>query len=130
MYKKTKIIISLFILVLLSGCQDTDYDKEMNKIINEMNWLNDANPADDVEEAIKKKDYRFIGIYGVKLITPNIDINCLNREKDINPIKGTSDAHLGYEHSKLISIAVIYAEHYNFRMMMYLRENANFKCNT
>ena len=130
MYKNMKIIIPLFILVLLSGCQDTDYDKEMKKIKNEMNWLNNANPANDVEKAISKKDFRFIGIYGAKLITPNIDINCLNREKDINPIKGTSDAVLGYEHAKLIAIAVTYAEYYNFRMMMYLRENENFKCNT
>ena len=125
-----KIIIPLFILVLLSGCQDTDYDKEMKKIKNEMNWLNNANPANDVEKAISKKDFRFIGIYGAKLITPNIDINCLNREKDINPIKGTSDTVLGYEHAKLIAIAATYAEYYNFRMMMYLRENENFKCNT
>ena len=125
-----KTIIPLILVLLLSGCQDSDYDKAIKKIKNEMNWLINANPNQDFEEAIKKKDYRFIGIYGAKLITPDINIKCLNRKKDINPIKGTSDAVLGYEHAKLIAIAVTYAEYYNFKMKEYLKENGKFKCNT
>ena len=130
MYKKMKNIIPIFLVLLLSGCQDTDYDKAIKKVKNEMNWLNNANPNQDFEEAIKKKDYWFIGIYGAKLITPAVNINCLNYEKDINPIKGTSDAVLGYEHAKLIAIATAYAKHYNFKMKVYLGRNGKFKCNT
>ena len=120
----------LFIFLSLLGCKETEHDKVMSKINNEMGWVNNANPELDFEKAIKKHDYRFIGIFGAKLITPGVDINCLNYEKDIKPIKGTSDAVLGYEHAKLIAIATTYAKFYNFKMKMYLSKNGNFKCNT
>ena len=125
-----KTIISIFLILLLAGCQETDYDKAINKIRSEMNWLNNANPDQDFEKAIRKKDYRFMGVYGYSLTTPGIDIKCLNYDKDINPIKGTSDAVLGYEHAKLIAIAVTYSKHYNFKMKEYLKENGKFNCNT
>ena len=73
-----------------------------------MEWLNNADPDKDLEKAIAKSDFRFIGLYGYALFTPGVNINCLNRDKDINPIKGTSDALLGYQHHKLIAIGNVW----------------------
>ena len=109
---------------------ETEFEKAQTPIIEKMELLYKANPDDDFEEAIKNSDYRFIGIYGIKLYVPGIEITCLDYEKDIKPIEGTTDAVLGYEHSKLIAIARAYAEYYNFKMRMYLKENNGFKCNS
>lgn len=120
----------LFLLICLTSCEKSDFEIAEQQVIEEMEWLYKADPLEDYEAALKKKDYRFIGIYGAKLITPGLAISCLILRKDINPIKGTSDARVSYEHSKLISIASTYAEYYNFRMEEYLRGKGLFKCNS
>ena len=126
MYKT--LVLILFLLV--AGCEQTDFEKAQENIIEEMGWLYKANPLDDYEEALKRKDFRFIGIYGYSIYVPGVSLKCLDYDKDINPIKGTSDAVIGYEHSKLIAIARTYAEFYNFRMKMYREENHGFECNS
>lgn len=126
MYK----ILFVIFFIFLASCEKTDFEIAQQEIIEEMEWLYTADPLEDHEAAIKRKDYRFLGIYGAKLITPGVEIECINWETDVNPIKGTSDAIIGYEHDKLISIATAYARNYNFRMEQYLREKGLFKCNS
>ena len=123
-------VLAIASLILLTGCMETEFEKAQAPIIEKMEWLYKANPDKDFENAIKKSDYRFIGIYGYSLSVPGIEMKCLDYEKDINPIEGTSDAVLGYEHSKLIAIAKAYAEYYNLKMKIYLEENNRFKCNS
>jgi hypothetical protein len=110
------------------ACAPTEFEKAQAPIIKEMKWLYTANPDKDFEKAVKIGDFRFIGIYGYRLAVPGVDIKCLDVRKDVNPIKGTTDAVLGYEHSKLIAIAGAYANYYNFRMRIYLEENNGFEC--
>ena len=123
------VVISCVIFSLFS-CAKTEYEKEQEKVTSQMEWLINADPDKDFENAIGKSDFRFIGLYGYALFTPGVNISCLNRDKDINPIKGTSDVILGYQHQKLIAIGNVYAEHYNFRMRIYLEEKGKFKCNS
>ena len=118
-------ILLLLLLPLLVACQASEFEIAQEKYINEMDWLQ---PRDDVEKAIKNKDFRFMGIYGYSISVPDVKLKCLNLEKDINPIKGTTDAVIGYEHEKLIAIARVYARESNFRMKRYRETNQGFKC--
>ena len=127
MLKSTVIFCIVFSIF---GCTKTEHEKDEEKIISKMEWLINANPDKDFEKAIEKSDFRFIGLYGYALFTPGVNINCLNRDKDINPIKGTSDNIMGYQHHKLIAVGNVYAEHYNTRMRIYLEQKGKFKCNS
>ena len=69
-----------------------------------------------------------MGIYGYSLSVPRVSLECLNIDAQVNPIRGTTDAVLGYEHAKLMAVAREYAEHYNLRMRMYLEKNHEFEC--
>ena len=125
-----KTFVMFCIVFSLFGCAKTEYEKDQEKATSQMEWLNKADPNEDFDKAIEKSDFRFIGLYGYALFTPGVNINCLNRDKDINPIKGTSDNIMGYQHHKLIAIGNVYAEYYNFRMRIYLKEKGKFKCNS
>ena len=115
-------------MLLISSCEKLDSKNQLETVHEVMGWLYEANPEHDVRAAIENGDFRFMGVYDYSIVVPRIDINCLDYEKDINPIKGTSDAIESYEHAKLNSIARVYAGEYNFRMRMYKEENTDFKC--
>jgi hypothetical protein len=123
-----KFIVILISILLISGCEKSDSEVHLEKVHEVMGWLYDANPHQDVQVAIENGDFRFMGVYGYSIVVPRIDIKCLDYEKDINPIKGTSDAIESYEHAKLNAIAQVYAEAYNRRMWIYKKDNTEFKC--
>lgn len=120
---KNILVVTIVSLILFS-CNDSDN----TELIDEMQWLNQADPLEDFENAIARSDYRFIGLYGVGAYVPIVNIQCLNPEKDIKFINGTSDALENYEHSKLNAIAQVYAEYYNIRMLIYLQKHKEFEC--
>lgn len=93
-----------------------------------MGWLKTADPERDFAAAIEKKDYRFRGLYGYALVVPKVGLTCISLPTDVNPIEGTSDVVLGYEHAKLIAIAAAYAEDFNLRMRLFREKNLDFKC--
>jgi hypothetical protein len=125
-----KKIVVIFSVILILGCAKTEFETEQEKAISQLEWLINADPDEDFNKAIEKADFRFIGLYSYALFTPRVNISCLNRDKDINPIKGTSDVILGYQHHKLIAIGNVYAEHYNSRMRIFLEEKGKFQCNS
>ena len=118
------ILVVAFLSLFLFSCNGSDNVE----VVDEMLWLNQADPMEDFENAIARSDFRFIGLYGVGAYVPVVNIQCLNPEKDINFIKGTSDALEGYEHAKLNAIAQVYADNYNIRMLIYLQEHKWFEC--
>ena len=118
----------MFFVMLLSSCQKSDFELAQQEVIDEMGWLYKADPAEDVEDAINREDYRFRGIYGYSISVPGVDTSCWSITKNVSPILGTSDAVIGYEHSKLIAIARAYARTYNFLMLIHLEQEHNFKC--
>ena len=125
---KMKLIVILISMLLISSCEKSDSETQLEKVQEVMGWLYEANPEHDVQVAIENGDFRFMGVYGYSIVVPRIDTKCLDYEKDINPIKGTSDAIESYEHAKLNAIARVYAGEYNFRMRIYKEENTEFKC--
>ena len=122
--------VFLFILSMLFfvGCTQSDSDIVQDRIERKMGWLYSAKPDQDFQEAIKRKDYRFIGIYGYTMYVPEVNLTCISNEEDVKPIEGTSDAVFSYEHSKLIAIAQVYAKSYNIRMLEFRKEKLGLKC--
>jgi len=124
-----RFLLSIALLLSLVACKEkSDFEKEQDRYVEVMSWLNDADPRKDFERAIENNDFRFMGIYGYSLQVPTVKASCLDYDRDINPIEGTSDAIMGYKHAKMIAIARTYAEDYNSRMRYYLEQNTDFKC--
>jgi hypothetical protein len=121
---KTELLI-VFCLLALPGC---DRMTNEEKVVDQMEWLYTAKPDHDVQVALEKKDYRFMGIYGTTLVVPGIDFSCISLNKDVKPIQGTSDVVLGDEHQKLIGIAGEYARDFNQKMLVFRIEKLGFKC--
>ena len=120
----TNILIVTILSLFLFSCDDSGNIE----LVDEMQWLNQADPLEDSESAIARSDYRFIGLYGVGAYVPVVNIQCLDPEKDVKYIKGTSDLLENYEHSKLNAIAQVYAEYYNMRMLVYLQKYKELEC--
>ena len=116
------------LIILLFGCEKSEFEVAQAKKIEKMEWLLHASPSDDFVSAINKKDFRFIGLYGNTSSVPNISKSCINMKTDVNFIEGSSEVLLGYEHVKLNAIAHVYADDYNLRMLRYLEEKQLYKC--
>lgn len=121
-------VSSLICLALLLGCAPTPFEVAQAEVVGQLAWLKTADPERDFLAAIEKKDYRFRGLYGVALVVPRVSRTCISLNDDVNPIDGTSDAMLGYEHEKLIAIAAVYAADFNLRMRLFREKNFGFKC--
>jgi hypothetical protein len=118
----------LLSLILYTICQSSVLHASQKKYIQKMKWLYSANPEKDYKNALKHKDYRFIGINGYSLYVPGLKIDCLNTEKDINTIQGTADTTVDNTHAQLNKIAIEYAKDYNLRMKHYREKYQGFKC--
>ncbi len=123
-----KSIFGLASFCVLVSCQPNNIKSTQNKYKNELIWLRNANPQKDFEKSVKKKDFRFRGIYGYSLNVPGIKGKCLNYHTDVNPIKGTGDVIYGKEHGSLIALAKKYAKSYNLKMKEYRIRNQGFTC--
>ena len=67
-----KYLIFCVLIILLFGCEKSEFEVAQAKEVEKMEWLLDASPSDDFESAINNKDFRFIGLYGITNIVPNI----------------------------------------------------------
>jgi hypothetical protein len=113
------IIVSIFI----SACNANSSSPKID-----LNYLYYANPVEDVKKAISKKDYRFYGIYGASLRVPKISRECINVDKDIKIMAGNSEVTFSYEEQKFNALAQVYADNYNFHMMIYLKDKGLYNC--
>jgi hypothetical protein len=100
------------------------------EVVGKLAWLNAADPERDFSKAIETKDYRFRGLYGYTLVVPSVNRSYISIETDVKPIEGTSDLVLGYEHAKLIAIALTYASDFNLRMRLFREQKLGFKCDS
>ena len=123
-------ILSVVILIgSLSACEPpSEYKTEQSRYVEDLEWIMDADPREDFEQAIMKSDYRFMALYGITLSIPGLMKECLNVDTDTRPIDGTSEILYGYEHEKLMAVAHVYAGEYNSLMRRYLEETNGFVC--
>lgn len=117
--KKIFILIFLFSLY---GCKNTASDSI------DVVWLYEANPLEDFKESVNSNDYRFVGVYGYSLTVPGVALKCIDIEKDVKPIEGTSDSYSSYEEEKFNAVAKVYADYYNFQLIKYLESKNSFTC--
>ena len=86
------------------------------EVIEGLKWVEKADPIKDAEQAIMKKDFRFLGISGRGTTVPGLPEEAYweyTKKYGVNVIKGTSDVIWGDEHLRLIRIAEKYAMKYN-----------------
>ena len=123
-------VLAVVAMLVISSCARslTGFEKEQQKYIKELVWVLDANPEADFQEAIAGEDYRFKGIYGYSITVPGLKLSCLDYVKDIEPLDGTTDAVLGYEHAKLIAVSRAYALFFNQSMLQYRVKEQGFSC--
>lgn len=115
----------LFIFsMLISACSSNNSSSKID-----LNYLYYADPAEDVRKAINNKDYKFYGISGISLRVPKISRECINIDKDVKMMAGNSEVTFSYEEEKFNALAEVYADNYNFHMMIYLKDKGLYQCN-
>lgn len=106
------------------GCQSTD----SNNSTIDVGRLYVADPLDDFRKSVENKDYRFVGIYGYALSVPGVNPICIDPDRDVKLIEGTSDTYSSYEEEKFNVVARVYADHYNFQLKQYLKGRNMYSC--
>jgi len=90
--------------------------------VEELKWLESANPELDAKRAIDRKDFRLRAVYGYVLSVPGVDQRNYDEYKKtfgFNPIEGTSDSLISPEHARLNQLASEYAFRYNKVILNY-----------
>ena len=118
---------ALIIIGLLIGCSAQENVVPLNlasadSVKNSIRTLEGADPAQDIERAIKKGDLRFIGVMGYSLIVPGVEDYHERYEKNngVRIIEGASDFILSDDVQRLNELATDYAERYNKLLLEYL----------
>jgi len=84
--------------------------------IEQLRWIEKANPTTDAEAALKKNDHTLLAVQGYTWVIPGTDESRKSEYKTrygVRVIQGTSDAAINKEHLRLIRLATEYAANYN-----------------
>lgn len=116
-------IVSIFLAVLSMALLFRDSiafgmsQEEQMAIRQELMRLQTADPAKDLETALKQGDYRFVGLMGYALMVPGVDQDLFHKNYEhkfgFKVIKGTSDSFEIPEQEELVRIGTAYAERDN-----------------
>lgn len=91
--------------------------------MKELNEIEGANPARDLQAAVARKDFRFVGIWGYTVEVPGLNENDKRiQEQGVRMIEGTSDALTNELAAKFQEKARSYAERYNHLLLDYLKK--------
>ena len=122
------IVSALVCSFLLVGCaahQRARKDPTAAAQIRTLRWLESANAERDVAAAVKRRDFRFIGIYGYVPYTPAIAPEIAERY-GVRYLQGTSNSLHGPGGGRLQRLAVSYAKQYNTFMLQRLHPQLVF----
>jgi hypothetical protein len=123
-YAMKQIIFCFIISLIFIACQKNE--GSMPIIHKDLLRMDSANAQNDAYQAIKNKDFRFVGIYGYSVQIPGIEKEYYWHIKDsvgLKMINGTSDAITSKEQGRLQNIAIGYAKEYNSLLFEYLMKN-------
>lgn len=84
--------------------------------VEQLRWIEKANPATDAEAALKINDHTLLAVRGYTWVIPGTDESKKLEYKTrygVRLILGTSDTVISEEHLRLIRLATDYAENYN-----------------
>lgn len=85
-------------------------------MIEQLRWIETADPVSDAKKAILVKDFRLVGLDGFTWTIPGVPGNDQFRMRDkygLRIIEGTGDVISSDEHMRLLGRAREYARAYN-----------------
>jgi len=94
--------------------------------VQQLRWIERANPIADAKEAISKRDFKLRAVCGAGLSIPGVDFKqyeLIQNRHGYSILEGTSDVIVSEEHLRLVHQAYIYAETYN----RYIIQESNTK---
>jgi hypothetical protein len=92
------------------------------KEVEQLRWVEMADPIADAKAAIGRKDFSLLGVRGYTWRIPGIEESKkfeYSEKYGKRLIEGTDDVVLGPEHQRLIQLATKYAESYNLYLLTY-----------
>jgi len=103
-----------FIAVIITGC--ATYSSDLDPHVIDLQWVDAADPQTDAQQAIKKGDFRLLGLATRSVNIPGVskadtlkyEIKC-----GVQLISGISDVVRSDEHLRLMNKARSYALKYN-----------------
>ena len=85
------ILVCLMVAGLPVAHAQAGHSDDDENVVQLLGWLNSADPAADVQAAIAKKDYRFIGVMGYTTEVPGLSDRELQRKYGVRVLEGTHD---------------------------------------
>ena len=104
----------IFLVLIITGCAGRS--GEIDPYVQKLQWLDAANPQTDAEQALKKGDFRLLGLATRSVHIPGVDKSeTLKYELKcgVQLIEGISDVVRSDEHLRLMQKARSYALKYN-----------------
>jgi|CXWL01.1.fsa_nt_gi hypothetical protein len=92
------------------------------KEVEQLRWVEMADPIVDAKAAIERKDFALLGVRGYTWRIPGVEESKkleYSEKYGKRLIEGTDDVVLGPEHQRLIQLATKYAEKYNRYVLSY-----------
>jgi hypothetical protein len=106
------LVLTGFLLLTMTACASTPKDPYVQKL----QWLDAADPQTDAQQALKKGDFRLLGLAARSVNIPGVsqDETLAYEEKcGVQLIDGYSDVVRSDEHLRLMQKARSYALSYN-----------------
>jgi len=103
--------VSAVLVTLAIGCHKQDPVE-----VQELRWLETADPIADAKSALAKGDHRLRAVYGLTVSIPGTDskdFESFKQNYGIYEIAGTTDGLRNEEHGRLVLMAIKYSEAYN-----------------
>ena len=107
-------LVLAFSCVLLTSCASSG--GSIDPYVQKLQWLDAADPQADAEQAVKKQDYRLLGLASRTVSIPGVSQpETLKYEEacGVQLIEGISDVVRSDEHLRLMQKARSYALKYN-----------------
>ena len=109
-----QLVFVIFLMLGMTGCASNSGD--VDPYVQQLQWLDAADPQTDAQQALKKGDFRLLG-----LATRSVNIPGVAKEESLNYelkcgvqlIEGISDVVRSDEHLRLMQKARSYALQYN-----------------
>jgi hypothetical protein len=105
-------VLAGFLLVTITACASTPKDPYVQKL----QWLDAADPQTDAQQALKKGDFRLLGLAARSVNIPGVsqeETLAYEEKCGVQLIDGISDVVRSDEHLRLMQKARSYALSYN-----------------
>lgn len=110
-----KLLAIILLVTAMTGCTAIS-TSTLTKSEQKLQWIKDANPQQDAQQAIQAGDLRMMGLVQRAILIPGVALDKINfyqQKCGVKLIEGVSDTVLNNNHLKLMNQAHQYALRYN-----------------